>query len=128
MANLTHLCPLKQQDDIRPCRQCIHLLKYLSKSFVLVFLVLSNSFTFLFLKNFIGFLLNIAQCLKQLHIGVHGGAVVTHSPPTSEVCCSIPRPYVGKMVVAYRWPTVYSTEPLHSTVCTGFLCPQNCPL
>ena len=31
----------------------------------------------------------------------HGGAVVTHSAPTSEVCGSNPRPYVGKLVVAY---------------------------
>ena len=32
----------------------------------------------------------------------HSGAVVTHSPPTSEVSGSNPRPYVGKLVVAYR--------------------------
>ena len=31
----------------------------------------------------------------------HGGAVVTHSPPTSEVWGSNPGPYVGKLVVAY---------------------------
>ena len=35
-----------------------------------------------------------------------------------------PGPYVGKLVVAYRWSAVYSTEP-GPTVCTGFLCPQN---
>ena len=40
----------------------------------------------------------------------HGGAVVTHSPPTSEVCSSNPRPYVGKLVVAYRMSAIYSTE------------------
>ena len=38
----------------------------------------------------------------------YGGAVVTHSPPTSEVCCSNLEPYVGKMVVPCRWPAVYS--------------------
>ena len=43
--------------------------------------------------------------------GGHGGAVVTHWPATSEVCCPNPRPYVGKLVVAYRLSTVYSTEP-----------------
>ena len=43
--------------------------------------------------------------------GKHGGAVVTHFPPTSEVGGSKPGPYVGKLVVAYRWSTVYSTEP-----------------
>ena len=32
----------------------------------------------------------------------HGGVVVTHSPPTSEVGGSNPKPYVGKMVIAYR--------------------------
>ena len=51
-------------------------------------------------------------------------AVVTHLPPTTEVCSSKPGPYVGKLVVAYQWLTVYITEPL-LTVCTGFLCPQN---
>ena len=41
----------------------------------------------------------------------HGGAVVTHSPPTSEVGGSNPRPYVEKLVVAYRWSEVCNTEP-----------------
>ena len=58
------------------------------------------------------------------YLGGHDGTVVTHSPPTSEVRGSNPGPYVGKLVVAYQWWAVYSTEPL-STVCTGFLCPQN---
>ena len=40
-----------------------------------------------------------------------GGTLVTHSPPTSEVGGSNPGPYVGKLVVAYRWLAVYSTEP-----------------
>ena len=34
---------------------------------------------------------------------------------------------MGKLVVAYRWSTVYSTEPW-PTVCNGFLCRQNYPL
>ena len=42
---------------------------------------------------------------------VHGGAVVTHSPPTSEVGGSNTRPYVGKLVVNYLGLAVYSTEP-----------------
>ena len=41
----------------------------------------------------------------------HGDTVVTHSPPTSEVSGSNPGPYVGKLVVAYRWSAVYTTEP-----------------
>ena len=41
----------------------------------------------------------------------HGGAVVTHSPPTPEVCRSNPRPYVGKLVVADHWSAAYGTEP-----------------
>ena len=49
--------------------------------------------------------------------------MVTHLPPTSKVNGSNPRPYVGKLVVAYRWSAVYST--VHTTVCAGFLCPQN---
>ena len=47
------------------------------------------------------------------HTGGHGGAEVTHLPPTSEVGGSNPGPYVGKLVVAYRWSAVYSTEPWH---------------
>ena len=43
--------------------------------------------------------------------GGHSGAVVTHSPPTSEAGGSNPKPYVGKMVVSYKWLAVYSTEP-----------------
>ena len=35
--------------------------------------------------------------------GDHGGAVVTHSPPISEVGGSNPRPYVGKLAAAYQW-------------------------
>ena len=41
----------------------------------------------------------------------HGDAVVTHSPPTSEVGGSNPESYVGKLVVAYQWSAVYSREP-----------------
>ena len=40
----------------------------------------------------------------------HGGTVVTYLPPTSEVGISNRRPYVGKLVVAYLWLPVYSTE------------------
>ena len=42
--------------------------------------------------------------------GGQGGTVITHSPPTSEVGGSNPEPYVGKMLVSYRWLAVYSTE------------------
>ena len=38
----------------------------------------------------------------------HGGAVVTDSPPTSEVK---PQTFRGKLVVAYRWSAVYSIQP-----------------
>ena len=55
----------------------------------------------------------------------HGGAVVTYSPSTSEVCRSI-RPYVGKLLVAYQWLAAYGTEPC-PTVCAGCLCPKNTP-
>ena len=41
----------------------------------------------------------------------HGGALVTHSPPTSEVGGSNPGPFVLKLVVAYQWLAVYSREP-----------------
>ena len=42
----------------------------------------------------------------------HGGRVVTLVPPTSEAGVQFPaRPQVGKLVVAYRWSAVYSTEP-----------------
>ena len=45
------------------------------------------------------------------HRGGHGGAVVTHSPTTPEVCGSNARPYLETLVVAYQWSAVYSTEP-----------------
>ena len=45
------------------------------------------------------------------HSRDHGGRVVTHSPPTSEISGSKSGPYVGKLVVAYRWCAVCSTEP-----------------
>ena len=32
-------------------------------------------------------------------------------PPTSEVGGSNPGPYVGKLIIAYRWSAVYYTEP-----------------
>ena len=57
----------------------------------------------------------------------HGGAVVTHSPPSSEVGGLNPVPYMGKFIVAHRWSAFYSTEPW-PTVCTGFLCPQKLPI
>ena len=47
-----------------------------------------------------------------LQFGVHGGRVVTLSPPTSEAGVRSPAwPQVGKLVVACRWSPVYSTEP-----------------
>ena len=39
----------------------------------------------------------------------HGGAVVTYSPPTTEVGGSNPEPYVGKMVVSYSWMAAHKT-------------------
>ena len=55
-------------------------------------------------------------------------AVVTHSPPTSEVGGSNPGPYVGKMVVAVADGQQFTVQNLDiPTVCTGFLCPQNYP-
>ena len=42
---------------------------------------------------------------------ISGDTVVTHSPPTSEVSGSNPKPYVGKAVASYRWSAVNSTEP-----------------
>ena len=42
----------------------------------------------------------------------HGGRVVALSPPTSEIGVQFPsQPQVGKLVQAYRWWAVYSTEP-----------------
>ena len=43
---------------------------------------------------------------------MHGGRVVTLSPPTSEIEGRfLARAQVGKLVVACRWSAVYSTEP-----------------
>ena len=42
----------------------------------------------------------------------HGGRLITLSPPTSEAGVQFPAwPHVGKLVVACRWSSVYSTEP-----------------
>ena len=54
--------------------------------------------------------IQFALLLKRTAKGL-SVAVVTHSPLTSEVGGSNPRPYGGKLVVAYRWSSVYSTEP-----------------
>ena len=41
----------------------------------------------------------------------HGGTVVTHVPPTPDIGLRIlARPQVGKLVTAYHWSVVYSTE------------------
>ena len=58
----------------------------------------------------------------------HGGRVVILSLPTSEAeVCFPARPQVGKLVVAYRWSAVYSTEPW-PTVCTWFPLPFQLPV
>ena len=54
---------------------------------------------------------NINNSPYDTELGDHGGALVTHSPPTSEIGGSNPEPSVGKMVVSYLWSAVYSTEP-----------------
>ena len=41
---------------------------------------------------------------------LHVESFQSHSPPTSEVGGSNPGPYVGKLVVAFRWLAVYSTK------------------
>ena len=51
------------------------------------------------------------MALTVLNVRGQSGAVVTHSPPNSEVGGSKPGPYVGKVVVVYRWSAVYSTGP-----------------
>ena len=71
-------------------------------------------------------MVNFKNCSTRDENRGHGRAVVTYLPPTSEVGGSNPGPYVGKLVVAYRWSAVYSTEP-RPTICTCFLCPQNYP-
>ena len=43
-------------------------------------------------------------------MGAMGGTVVTRSPPI-KVGSSNSEPYVGEMIVSYRWSAVYSTEP-----------------
>ena len=52
-----------------------------------------------------------SMCSRKPKRG-HSGRVVTLSPPTTEAGVRFPaRPQVGKLVVACRWPAVYSTEP-----------------
>ena len=50
---------------------------------------------------------NRTTCADMKYRG-HGGAVVTHSPPTSKAGSSNPGLYVGKLVVAYQCSVVYS--------------------
>ena len=49
----------------------------------------------------------ILSCMYNLICSLfgfgHGGTVVTHSPPTSEVGGSNPGPCAGKLLVAYHW-------------------------
>ena len=52
----------------------------------------------------------VCTCFRSLLKG-HDGAVVTHSPPTSEDGGSNAGPYVVELIVAYGCSTVYSTEP-----------------
>ena len=61
---------------------------------------------------------------KALERG-HGGTVVTHSPPTSDVGGSNLEPYFGK--VGSCLPMVGSLQDIYSclTLCPGFLCPRN---
>ena len=60
-----------------------------------------------------GYIINILteQGLQIKNTRGHGGTVVTHLPPTSEVGSSNPEPYVGKLEAAYQWSAVYSTKP-----------------
>ena len=47
----------------------------------------------------------------------HGGSLVTHSPPNSEIRVEIQTgPHMGKLVVPCRGLAVYSTEPLTSSM------------
>ena len=49
----------------------------------------------------------------------HGGAVVTlYLSP--EVCGSNPGPYVGKLVVAYRWSAVQNLDQLYVLVSSAY--------
>ena len=54
---------------------------------------------------------DLVQILKSIGGEGHGGTVLTHLPPTSEVSGSNSRPYVGKLLFLYRWSAVYSIEP-----------------
>ena len=58
----------------------------------------------------LGYINSTLNFVLQYYVRGHGGTVVTHSPPTTEVRGSNPGPYVGKLVDAYRWSGVYSTE------------------
>ena len=49
----------------------------------------------------------------------HSGTMVTHLPPISEDGGSNHEPYVGRMVVSYRWSAVYSEEPRLTYVLTS---------
>ena len=54
---------------------------------------------------------NINNSPYDTELGDDGGALVTHSPPTSEIGGSNPKPCVGKMVVSCLCSAIYSTEP-----------------
>ena len=55
---------------------------------------------------------NLSTKVQGYLKGGQSGRVVTLSPPTSEAGVRFPaRPQVGKLVGAYRWSALYSTEP-----------------
>ena len=64
------------------------------------------------MRNLALHLVVISCAIFNIYKGGHGGRVVTLLPPISETGVRFPAwPRVGKLVVAYRWSAVYSTEP-----------------
>ena len=62
-------------------------------------------------------------------LGGHGGRVVTLLPPTSEAgVWFLAWPQVGKLVVAARWFTVYSTEPWQTVLVSSALSTTRCDM
>ena len=91
---------------------CFHSGSHLGRASSLAFVASPKRFVFWtnFFERTVLFYYLTFDILYTTLLG-HSGTMVTHSPPSSEVCGSNPGANVGKLAIAKRWLTVYSTEP-----------------
>ena len=104
--DLYHFAMLKS-DCLYPIKIYLQLHYTLAQYLSLLSLLVVGSnpflaFTFIVhiqIPIFIGTMYTLHRCKILALLWVHGVAVVTHLPPTFEVCSSNPEPYVGMLAV-----------------------------